>query len=156
MRAQSFCVGSATVPSNNFQALASAIEMRDPYTGGHTARVTAYSLLMGEGTVDCAPKDMDDLRTGGPLHDIGKIGIDDAILRKPDKLTDAEFDIMKTHTTLGDDILKSIPELHVRFVRSCGRTTSGGTGRGYPDKLAGEAIPLPGPRPPRWPTRSTP
>src|SRR3954469_20427374 len=91
-------------------AMASAIEMRDAYTGGHTARVTAYSLLLGEELGLC-PKDLDHLRTGGPLHDIGKIGIDDAILRKPERLTDAEFEVMKTHTTLGDDILKSIPEL---------------------------------------------
>ncbi|HEX3149863.1 MAG TPA: HD domain-containing phosphohydrolase [Gemmataceae bacterium] len=121
-------------------ALASAIEMRDAYTGGHTARVTAYSLLIGEALGLC-PKDMDDLRTGGPLHDIGKIGIDDAILRKPDKLTDVEFDIMKTHTTLGDDILKSIPEL--REIRPIVRSHhERWDGRGYPDKLAGEAIPL--------------
>jgi putative nucleotidyltransferase with HDIG domain len=121
-------------------ALASAIEMRDAYTGGHTARVTAYSLLMGEALGLC-PKDIDDLRTGGPLHDIGKIGIDDAILRKPEKLTDVEFDIMKTHTTLGDDILKSIPEL--REIRPIVRSHhERWDGRGYPDKLAGEAIPL--------------
>jgi putative nucleotidyltransferase with HDIG domain len=121
-------------------ALASAIEMRDAYTGGHTARVTAYSLLMGE-QLGLTPKEMEDLRTGGPLHDIGKIGIDDAILRKPDKLTDAEFDTMKTHTTLGDDILKAIPEM--REIRPIVRSHhERWDGRGYPDKLAGEAIPL--------------
>jgi putative nucleotidyltransferase with HDIG domain len=121
-------------------ALASAIEMRDAYTGGHTARVTAYSLLMGE-KLGLSPKEMEDLRTGGPLHDIGKIGIDDAILRKPDKLTDIEFDIMKSHTTLGDDILKAIPEMkEIRpIVRSHHERWDG---RGYPDMLAGEAIPL--------------
>jgi putative nucleotidyltransferase with HDIG domain len=119
-------------------AMASAIEMRDAYTGGHTARVTAYSLLLGEELGLC-PKDLDHLRTGGPLHDIGKIGIDDAILRKPERLTDAEFDIMKTHTTLGDDILRSIPEMKdIRpIVRSHHERWDG---RGYPDKLAGEAI----------------
>jgi putative nucleotidyltransferase with HDIG domain len=120
-------------------ALASAVEMRDAYTGGHTARVTAYSLLMGE-ELGLSARDLDQLRTGGPLHDIGKIGIDDAILRKPDKLTDAEFTIMKSHTTLGDEILKSIPELkEIRpIVRSHHERWDG---RGYPDKLAGDAIP---------------
>jgi putative nucleotidyltransferase with HDIG domain len=121
-------------------ALASAIETRDPYTGGHTARVTAYSLLVGE-ELGLSAKELDQLRTGGPLHDIGKIGIDDAILRKPEKLTDDEFDIMKSHTTLGDDILKSIPELKdIRpIVRSHHERWDG---NGYPDALAGEAIPL--------------
>jgi putative nucleotidyltransferase with HDIG domain len=121
-------------------ALASAIETRDPYTGGHTARVTAYSLLVGE-ELGLSAKDLDQLRTGGPLHDIGKIGIDDAILRKPDKLTDAEFDIMKSHTTLGDDILKAIPEMkEIRpIVRSHHERWDG---KGYPDGTAGEAIPL--------------
>ena len=121
-------------------ALASAVEMRDAYTGGHTARVTSYSLLIGE-ALGLSAKEMDDLRTGGPLHDIGKIGIDDAVLRKPDKLTDAEFDYMKTHTTLGDDILKAIPEM--REIRPIVRSHhERWDGRGYPDKLAGEAIPL--------------
>jgi putative nucleotidyltransferase with HDIG domain len=121
-------------------ALASAIEMRDAYTGGHTARVTAYSLLVGE-ELGLSPKELDQLRTGGPLHDIGKIGIDDAILRKPEKLSETEFEIMKSHTTLGDDILKSIPELKdIRpIVRSHHERWDG---RGYPDRLAGEATPL--------------
>ncbi len=121
-------------------ALASAVEMRDAYTGGHTARVTAYSLLVGE-ELGLSPRDLEHLRTGGPLHDIGKIGIDDAILRKPDRLTDAEFDIMKKHTELGDDILKAIPEMKdIRpIVRSHHERWDG---RGYPDKLAGDAIPM--------------
>jgi HD-GYP domain-containing protein (c-di-GMP phosphodiesterase class II) len=121
-------------------ALASAIEMRDAYTGGHTARVTAYSLLIGE-ALGLSAKEMDDLRTGCPLHDIGKIGIDDAILRKPDKLTPEEFDVMKAHTTLGDDILKAIPEM--RDIRPIVRSHhERWDGRGYPDALAGEGIPL--------------
>jgi HD-GYP domain-containing protein (c-di-GMP phosphodiesterase class II) len=121
-------------------ALASAVEMRDAYTGGHTARVTAYSLLVGE-ELGLSPRELDHLRTGGPLHDIGKIGIDDAILRKPDRLTQEEFAIMKTHTELGDDILKAIPEMKdIRpIVRSHHERWDG---KGYPDKLAGDAIPL--------------
>jgi putative nucleotidyltransferase with HDIG domain len=114
--------------------------MRDAYTGGHTARVTAYSLLIGE-ALGLSAKEMDDLRTGGPLHDIGKIGIDDAVLRKPDKLTKEEFEVMKAHTTLGDDILKAIPEMKdIRpIVRSHHERWDG---KGYPDGTAGEAIPL--------------
>ncbi|WP_020470331.1 HD domain-containing phosphohydrolase [Zavarzinella formosa] len=121
-------------------ALASAIEMRDAYTGGHTARVTAYSIMIGE-QLKLSPNEIDDLRTGGPLHDIGKIGIDDAVLRKPSRLTDEEFEIMKSHTTRGDEILKTIPEM--RDIRPIVRSHhERWDGRGYPDKLAGEAIPL--------------
>jgi HD-GYP domain-containing protein (c-di-GMP phosphodiesterase class II) len=121
-------------------ALASAVEMRDAYTGGHTARVTAYSLFVGE-ELGLSLRELDHLRTGGPLHDIGKIGIDDAILRKPERLTDAEFEIMKSHTMLGDDILKTIPEMKdIRpIVRSHHERWDG---EGYPDRLAGDAIPL--------------
>src|SRR5262249_35784715 len=76
---------------------------------------------------------------GTPLHDIGKIGIDDAILRKPEKLTNEEFDIMKTHTTLGAEIIQTIPDLRpvLPIVRSHHERWDG---RGYPDNLGGAAI----------------
>src|SRR5262249_26123400 len=79
------------------------------------------------------------LRIGTPLHDVGKIGIDDAILRKPDRLTDAESEIMKSHTVKGAEIIATVPDLRpvIPIVRSHhGRWD----GRGYPDGLAGEAI----------------
>lgn len=121
-------------------ALASAVEMRDAYTGGHTARVTNYSLLIGE-ELGLSLRDMDHLRTGGPLHDIGKIGIADKVLQKTTRLTDEEFEIMKSHTTQGDEILKTIPEMKdIRpIVRSHHERWDG---NGYPDKLKGEAIPM--------------
>ncbi|HKA08793.1 MAG TPA: HD domain-containing phosphohydrolase [Gemmataceae bacterium] len=121
-------------------ALASAIEMRDAYTGGHTARVTAYSVLVAE-ELGLSIKEVDQLRTGCPLHDIGKIVVDDEILRKPDKLTEEEFEIMKSHTTRGDDILKGISEMkEIRpIVRSHHERWDG---MGYPDGLSGDAIPM--------------
>ena len=75
------------------------------------------------------------------MHDIGKIGIDDEILRKPGKLTEAEYEIMKTHTVKGAAILSTIPDLHpvIPIVRSHHERWDG---KGYPDKLAGDAIPL--------------
>jgi putative nucleotidyltransferase with HDIG domain len=120
--------------------MASAIEMRDAYTGGHTARVTNYSLLLAD-AMKLSPSDKEKIQLGGPLHDIGKIGIDDNILRKPDKLTDAEFEKMKSHTVLGDEILRSIPEMAgIRpIVRSHHERWDG---RGYPDNLAGQDIDL--------------
>ena len=63
--------------------LAQAVELRDEYTGGHTLRVSTYSLLLAE-HLNMSPQDVELIRIGTPLHDIGKIGIDDAILRKPD------------------------------------------------------------------------
>jgi HD-GYP domain-containing protein (c-di-GMP phosphodiesterase class II) len=83
---------------------------------------------------------MELIRIGTPLHDIGKIGIDDAILRKPDRLTPEEFAVMKTHTVKGAEIVATIPDLHpiIPIVRSHHERWDG---NGYPDGLRGEAIP---------------
>jgi len=118
--------------------LAQAVELRDEYTGGHTARVTTYSLLLAE-QLGLPEKDVELIRIGGPLHDIGKIGIDDAVLRKPDRLTAAEFEHMKSHTTKGAEIVATIPDLHcvLPIVRSHHERWDG---KGYPDGLAGENI----------------
>jgi putative nucleotidyltransferase with HDIG domain len=118
--------------------LAQAVEMRDEYTGGHTLRVSTYSLLLAE-KLNLPPKDIDLIRIGTPLHDIGKIGIDDAILRKPDRLTPEEFEVMKTHTVKGADIVSTVPDLHpiIPIVRSHHERWDG---QGYPDGLGGEAI----------------
>jgi putative nucleotidyltransferase with HDIG domain len=116
--------------------LAQAVELRDEYTGGHTHRVTSYSMLLAL-KLDMPEADLELIRTGTPLHDIGKIGIDDAILRKPDKLTAEEFEIMKSHTVKGDEIVAVIRDLHpIRpIVRSHHERWDG---RGYPDKLVGD------------------
>jgi putative nucleotidyltransferase with HDIG domain len=116
--------------------LAQAVEMRDEYTGGHTMRVTEYSYLLGQ-QMDLSPKDLHLIRIGTPLHDIGKIGIDDAILRKPTKLTPAEFEIMKTHAVKGAKILEQVSELAevIPIVRSHHERWDG---LGYPDGTAGE------------------
>jgi putative nucleotidyltransferase with HDIG domain len=119
--------------------LAQAVELRDEYTGGHTCRVTNYSALLAE-KLDMSPADVDLIRIGTPLHDIGKIGIDDSILRKPDKLTPEEFEIMKTHTVKGAEIVSTVPDLRpiIPIVRSHHERWDG---TGYPDALGGEAIP---------------
>ena len=87
---------------NTITILAQAVELRDEYTGGHTAARDRTTRCCWPRSSRLSAKDRIDLiRIGSPLHDIGKIGIDDAILRKPGKLTADEFEIMKTHTTLG-------------------------------------------------------
>lgn len=120
-------------------ALAQAIEMRDEYTGGHTRRVADYSMLLAE-KLGLSSGEMRVLRVGAPIHDIGKIGVDDAILRKRDKLTAAEFNHLKTHTLKGAAILETIPDLKdaVTIARNHHERWDG---NGYPDKLIGEQIP---------------
>jgi putative nucleotidyltransferase with HDIG domain len=120
--------------------LAQAVEMRDEYTGNHTQRVTQYSLMLAQ-RLDVSQEDLNWIRIGTPLHDIGKIGIDDAILRKNDKLTPAEFEIMKTHTTMGAQMLDQVADLApvIPIVRSHHERWDG---RGYPDGLEREETPL--------------
>jgi HD-GYP domain-containing protein (c-di-GMP phosphodiesterase class II) len=119
--------------------LAQSVELRDQYTGGHTARVTEYSYLLGL-RLELAPDELHLIRIGTPLHDIGKIGIDDSILRKPGKLTPAEFEIMKSHTTKGAKILEQVTDLApvIPIVRSHHERWDG---LGYPDGLKEEGIP---------------
>ncbi|HMO35951.1 MAG TPA: HD domain-containing protein, partial [Gemmatales bacterium] len=120
-------------------ALAQSVEMRDAYTGNHTQRVTDYSLILAK-EMNLNPEDHRWIQIGTPLHDIGKIGIDDSILRKRGKLTGDEYEVMKSHTTKGAAIIMSIPELSpaIPIVRSHHEQWDGG---GYPDGLRGEQIP---------------
>lgn len=119
--------------------LAQAVELRDDYTGNHTQRVLQYSRLLGQ-HLNLSADDMRLIQIGTPLHDIGKIGIDDAILKKQGKLTEREFEIMKTHTTKGAKIIEQIPDMAgvIPIVRSHHERWDG---QGYPDELKGEKIP---------------
>jgi HD-GYP domain-containing protein (c-di-GMP phosphodiesterase class II)/pSer/pThr/pTyr-binding forkhead associated (FHA) protein len=119
--------------------LAQAVELRDEYTGGHTRRVTTYSTLLAQ-ELKMSAREVELIQLGTPLHDIGKIGIDDAILRKPDKLTPEEFEHMKLHTVKGAEIVNTVPDLRpiIPIVRSHHERYDG---KGYPDALAGETIP---------------
>lgn len=117
------------------QSLAESLEKRDPYTGGHTRRVMEYSLAIGR-ALHLSAADLSCLEMTAMLHDIGKIGVKDDILRKPGKLTDEEFQEIRRHVTYGEEILEKIKSLteiipgvkyhHERF-----------DGRGYPDGLKG-------------------
>jgi putative nucleotidyltransferase with HDIG domain len=124
---------------NTVTILAQAVELRDIYTGGHTHRVTAIAMLLAH-EAKMTEDDLEKIRTGTPLHDIGKIGIDDAILRKPSKLTPEESEIMKQHTTKGAAIVMLVPDLIeiIPIVRSHHERWDG---KGYPDGLKGEKIP---------------
>jgi putative nucleotidyltransferase with HDIG domain len=121
------------------EKLAQAVELRDAYTGEHSRRVTRFAVLLGR-QLRLSAEDVELIRIGTPLHDIGKIGIEDAILRKPGPLTPAEFEVMKTHVTKGAEIIEKMPDLAaaVPIVRSHHERWDGG---GYPDGLRGEDIP---------------
>jgi putative nucleotidyltransferase with HDIG domain len=119
-------------------SLARAVEVRDYSTGDHTRRVTDYSLLLADELM-LSPEERYQIQVGTPLHDIGKIGIDDAILRKPDRLTANEYEQMKQHTVKGAEILESIYALQsmIPIVRHHHERWDGA---GYPDGLANERI----------------
>jgi putative nucleotidyltransferase with HDIG domain len=126
--------------SNTVTMLAQVVALRDPATHQHMERVTRYAMILAE-SLELPPEDMERLRVGASLHDIGKIGIDDSILRKPGALDAREFEIMKTHTATGAAMIEPIPELRpaLAIVRSHHERWDG---HGYPDGLAGEDIPL--------------
>ncbi len=92
------------------ESLAEAIEKRDPYTGGHTKRVLGYSLAIGT-ELGFGPEEIENLKLAAVLHDIGKIGVDDAILRKQGVLTDKEIALMREHPRIGKEILDYVPQL---------------------------------------------
>lgn len=122
------------------QTLSGAIDAKDAYTNGHSTRVANYAREIAR-RAGLPTQEQNDIYMLGLLHDVGKIGISDAIINKPSKLSDEEYAVIKTHTTMGENILKSITEFpklligarwhHERY-----------DGRGYPDGIAGENIPI--------------
>lgn len=121
------------------QTLAGAIDAKDKYTNGHSKRVAGYAMKIAQ-KIGKSKKELDDIFIIGLLHDVGKIGIPDEIINKPDKLTDEEYAVIKAHPVIGANILSNITEIpgiaigahwhHERY-----------DGKGYPDGLKGEDIP---------------
>ncbi|HSP10056.1 MAG TPA: GAF domain-containing protein [Candidatus Dormibacteraeota bacterium] len=125
------------------KALANAVDARDPYTMGHSERVTQYALMIAR-QMHYAPDEQAAwlrMERGGRLHDIGKIGVPDAILTKPGKLTDEEFAKMKEHPVVGFNILSGLKMLtdELVIVRSHHERYDG---KGYPDGKKGEDLPM--------------
>ncbi len=122
------------------EALTASIDAKDPYTCGHSERVSHLAALLA-GSCGLNEEEVERIRIAGLVHDIGKIGVPEAVLCKAGKLTDEEFGLIKLHPEIGYDILKDIPLLsdvlpgvlhhHERY-----------DGRGYPHRLGGEAIPM--------------
>jgi HD-GYP domain-containing protein (c-di-GMP phosphodiesterase class II) len=124
----------------SIQMLAGAVDEKDPYTRGHSDRVTKYSLMIAK-EMGLAPEFLEILRVSAQLHDVGKIGIEDRILKKPGALTPEEFEIMKTHTTKGANILRPVPQLR-EMLPGIELHHEALNGRGYPYGLKGDEIPL--------------
>ena len=124
----------------SIQMLAGAVDEKDPYTRGHSDRVTKYSLMIAR-EMGLEAGFLDTLRVSAQLHDVGKIGIEDRILKKPGALTPEEFEIMKTHTTRGANILRPVPQLR-EMLPGIELHHESLNGRGYPYGLKGDDIPL--------------
>jgi putative nucleotidyltransferase with HDIG domain len=122
------------------ETLNATVEAKDPYTAGHSARVRRVALAIGH-ELGLGKEELEALRLGGLFHDIGKIAIPDAILLKPARLTEDEFERMKEHSAEGAHIVGKLGSLRpiVPIIRHHHERWDG---RGYPDGLAGEDIPL--------------
>jgi HD-GYP domain-containing protein (c-di-GMP phosphodiesterase class II) len=121
------------------RALAEAIDAKDPYTRGHSVRVNRYSMVLGR-ELGLHGEPSRELDVASLLHDVGKIGIEDAILQKTGALTAEEFAIIKTHTTKGAAIMAPIPQMK-NMIPGIRHHHERWDGSGYPDGLAGEGIP---------------
>ncbi|NMM27770.1 MAG: HD-GYP domain-containing protein [Glaciimonas sp.] len=139
------CGDTADAASHSRNLLASLltmawfVEARDPYTGGHLWRVSRYALLLAE-SASFSKADAARISLGGFLHDLGKVGVPDAILRKPDRLTDDEYAVIKTHPDIGLRMLSGHP-LAQLVSDAVLLHHERPDGKGYPRGLAGDAIP---------------
>ena len=124
----------------SIQMLAGAVDEKDPYTRGHSDRVTRYSLMIAR-ELGLTEDFIEIVRISAQLHDVGKIGIEDRILKKPGALTPEEFDVMKTHTTKGANILSPVAQLK-DMIPGIELHHESLDGRGYPRGLKGDEIPL--------------
>ena len=124
----------------SIRMLAAAIDEKDPYTRGHSGRVAKYSVIVAE-QLGLLPAEMDKIRISALLHDVGKIGVDDRVLKKPGVLTPEEFDLMKQHPMKGANIMRPVAQLKEMLpgIELHHEHVDGG---GYPHGLRGDEIPL--------------
>jgi HD-GYP domain-containing protein (c-di-GMP phosphodiesterase class II)/Tfp pilus assembly protein PilF len=126
----------------SIRMLANAIDEKDPYTRGHSERVAYYSACIAK-HLGMSPEDVERVHLSGIIHDVGKIGIEDKILRKAAALTDDEYEIMKQHPTKGEHILDAVPLLKEKAGEGLMHHENV-DGTGYPRGLRGDDIPLMG------------
>ena len=121
------------------RALTSALDAKDQYTHGHSDRVAQIAVRLAQ-ELGCEPKLIDTIYLGGLLHDVGKIGVDDAVLRKPGKLTPEEYEHIKRHPVIGHKILVDLKKLD-EVLPAVLHHHEAWDGSGYPAQLAGDSIP---------------
>jgi len=124
----------------SIRTLAAAIDEKDPYTRGHSGRVAKYSVLLAE-VMELSEDEVYKIRISALLHDVGKIGVDDRVLKKPGELTAEEFEIMKQHPVKGANIIRPVAKLREMLpgIELHHESLNGG---GYPYGLKGDEIPL--------------
>jgi HAMP domain-containing protein len=124
----------------SIRMLAAAIDEKDPYTRGHSGRVAKYSMIIGE-YLALNAQDLDNLRISALLHDVGKIGVDDRVLKKPGKLDEEEFALMKQHPVKGANIMRPVAQLK-EMLPGIELHHERMDGAGYPYGLPGDQIPM--------------
>jgi putative nucleotidyltransferase with HDIG domain len=122
------------------EMVAAAVDAKDPYTKGHSGRVAQYSVILAR-ELGLPEEEVDKVRIAATLHDVGKIGIEDRVLKKPGVLTNEEFEIMKRHTVMGYEIVRQVKQL-TEMLPGIRWHHEALNGRGYPDGIQGDDLPL--------------
>jgi HD-GYP domain-containing protein (c-di-GMP phosphodiesterase class II) len=125
---------------DSIEMIAAAVDAKDPYTKGHSGRVSQYSTILAE-EIGLPEQEVEKIRISATLHDVGKIGVDDRVLKKPGVLTNEEFEIMKRHTVMGYEIVRQVKQL-TEMLPGIRWHHEALNGRGYPDGIKGDEMPL--------------
>jgi HD-GYP domain-containing protein (c-di-GMP phosphodiesterase class II) len=125
---------------DSIEMIAAAVDAKDPYTKGHSGRVASYSVILAK-ELGLPDDEIDKIRVSATLHDVGKIGIEDRVLKKPGVLTNEEFDIMKRHTVMGYEIVRQVKQLN-EMLPGIRWHHEALNGKGYPDGIKGDEMPL--------------
>jgi HD-GYP domain-containing protein (c-di-GMP phosphodiesterase class II) len=145
VRFQGYVRAISTAYDNQLEGIVKGViatlELKDPYTRGHSERVASYALMLAQATGKFSKEEQKSFYYACLLHDIGKVNIPDQILMKPGKLTKEEFDIIKTHPAIGAEAVKNVEGIKdsICVIQSHHERWDG---KGYPDQLKGEEIPL--------------
>ena len=125
---------------DSIEMIAAAVDAKDPYTKGHSGRVSQYSVMLAK-ELGLDEEEVAKVRVSATLHDVGKIGVEDRVLKKPGVLTNEEFEIMKRHTVMGYEIVRQVKQLE-EMLPGIRWHHEALNGKGYPDGIRGDEIPL--------------
>jgi putative nucleotidyltransferase with HDIG domain len=125
---------------DSIRMIASAVDAKDPYTKGHSGRVSDYSVILAR-ELGLPDDEVEKVETSAILHDVGKIGVEDRVLKKPGVLTNEEFEIMKRHTVMGFEIVRQVKQL-AEMLPGIRWHHEALNGKGYPDGMMGDELPL--------------